>query len=142
MLATLARHTVLAASLPWPLPETLDPEAVASGVRLARREGLGRAAFLVRIAALSRTWTAEQRAAFWIGAVAAEDTEHLCRHRLMDPAERPWVCVGGRDPLRELYYALINERYDGPVATGPCEATAALGAVVIAQRHHELNGTA
>ncbi|MBX6313698.1 MAG: 2-dehydro-3-deoxygalactonokinase, partial [Isosphaeraceae bacterium] len=53
--AALARHTLLAASLPADWPDEPDPEALAAGSRLAERDGLGRAAFLVRIADLTRS---------------------------------------------------------------------------------------
>ncbi len=48
----LARHSLLAASLPETLPADPDPEALKAVVRLAVRDGLGRAAFLVWIAAM------------------------------------------------------------------------------------------
>src|SRR5262249_50876039 len=49
------RHTLLAASLPADWPDELDPDAAQDGARAAGRHGLGRAAFLVRIAALGRS---------------------------------------------------------------------------------------
>ncbi len=55
LLQAAARHTLLAASLPEALPDDPDPDAAAAGARAVERDGLGRAAFLVRIAALERT---------------------------------------------------------------------------------------
>ena len=40
LMQTLARHTLLAASLPDHLPDDPDPEALAAGVRLVERDGL------------------------------------------------------------------------------------------------------
>ena len=130
LLAALARHTILAASLPVELPRKLDPDAVATGARLVRTEGLGRAAFLVRVAALTRDWNASQRASFLIGAVAAEDVAHLLRQPTMGPASKPIVIVGGPDPLRSLYTRLMGEHV--PVRGSTTEHASALGAALVA----------
>ncbi len=61
LLAAVARQTLIAASLPPELPDQLDFEATEAGARAALGHGLGRAAFLVRIAALTETLNAEER---------------------------------------------------------------------------------
>jgi 2-dehydro-3-deoxygalactonokinase len=111
---------------------------LACGVRLARREGLGRVAFLVRVAALTRDWTADQRAAFLIGAVVADDVESLCRHPLLDPTTDAAVAVGGSEPLRSLYAALLAARLARPSLDRIRPDAAAVGAALVAQRHAEL----
>jgi 2-dehydro-3-deoxygalactonokinase len=135
----LARHTLLAASLPEGLPDDPDPEAVAAGVRLVAREGLGRAAFLVRIAALTDSLPPAARAAFWLGAVVADDVAHLARHEILH--SRPTVWVGGRHPLRELYTALLAERHPSPVRAlddSTAERASAAGAVAVARRFSQI----
>jgi 2-dehydro-3-deoxygalactonokinase len=137
----LARHTLLAASLPEELPDNPDPEAAAAGTRLVEREGLGRAAFLVRIAALTGSLTPEQRAAFWLGAVVADDVSHLARHAILQAG--PLVWVGGRQPLRDLYVARLAERLRTPVRAlddVTAERASAVGAVAVAQRFAEVGG--
>ncbi len=52
--ATIAQRTLIAKSLPEGLSDSPDADAVALGARTAIRDGLGRAAFLVRIADLSK----------------------------------------------------------------------------------------
>ena len=136
LMQTLARHTLLAASLPADLPEDPDPSAVAAGARLVERDGLGRAAFLVRVAALTEALPPRQRAAFWVGAVVADDVAHLARHPILQA--RPTVWVGGRQPLRDLYTLLLRRRHDGPVRMldDPIAETAsAVGAVAVGRRH-------
>jgi 2-dehydro-3-deoxygalactonokinase len=134
LLATLSRHTILAASLPGELPRVLDPVAVESGARLARRDGLGRAAFLVRIAALARDWSAEQRAAFLIGAVAADDLVHLGRIPRLAAGTDALVLVGGAEPLRGTYAGLLGR----PAIPATGEHAAALGAALVGKRRADL----
>jgi 2-dehydro-3-deoxygalactonokinase len=132
----LARHTLLAASLPETLPDDPDPAAVAAGGRVVAEAGLGRAAFLVRVAALTGSLGLEQRAAFWIGAVVADDARHLARHPILATPIPLWV--GGRQPQRSLYAARLAEAIAGPVEMfddETAEAVSALGALAVARRH-------
>jgi 2-dehydro-3-deoxygalactonokinase len=138
----LARHTLLAASLPEALPEEPDPEALEAGARLVAREGLGRAAFLVRVAALSGALDPPRRASFWVGAVVADDVAHLARHPILH-GRRCEVWVGGRQPQRSLYARWLAPRHGGPVAAldgDHAEGAAAVGAVTVARRHLEFGG--
>ena len=142
MTAALARHTLLASSLPRDLPDEPDRAALDAGARLATREGLGRAAFLVRIAALAETLGPEARASFWLGAVVADDVAHLSRHPMLDGPVP--VRVGGRQPLRSLYARWLGERHAGPVTALEdelAEQASALGALAIARRWAELSGS-
>ncbi len=84
-LQAASRHTILAASLPEVLPDDPDPDAAAAGARAVERDGLGRAAFLVRIAALTGSLDARSRASFWIGAAVAADVLGLAHHRILMP---------------------------------------------------------
>jgi 2-dehydro-3-deoxygalactonokinase len=132
----IARHTLIAASLPRPLPDQLDPAAAEAGGRAAHDEGLERAAFLVRIAALRQTMDPPQRAAFWIGAVVADDVRHIVRHRIL-AGTRP-VFVGGREPFRTWYTRWLGQFHAGPVAAlddDLAEGASALGALAVALHH-------
>lgn len=138
MTAALARHTLIAASLPEYLPEKPDPDAVAAGARLAQRDGLGRAAFLVRVAALEGAMPSEQRAAFWVGAVIADDAMRLARHTIL--RRQVPVLVGGREPQRALYAAMLEERLARPVTPlddEEAENASAIGALEVARRREE-----
>jgi 2-dehydro-3-deoxygalactonokinase len=133
LMAAVGAHTLIAASLPGAWPDDLDPEAAAAGLRLAGASGIGRAAFLVRLAALGGRWDASQRAAFWFGAVVGDDLAHLARHPILSQGMPTWV--GGRSPQRALYADALAARHVGPVeALDPelAEAASALGAVAVA----------
>jgi 2-dehydro-3-deoxygalactonokinase len=137
----LARHTLLAASLPEELPDDPEPEAIAAGARLAVGEGLGRAAFLVRIAALCGSLPARERAAFWLGAVVGDDAAHLVRHPILQ--DSPIVWVGGRQPLRDLYAAQLGRRTRSTVRVlgdATVERASAVGALAVARRFTETPG--
>ncbi len=128
----LARHTLIARSLPDPLPEDLDPEALALGMRLGADKGLGRAAFLVRVADLSGILDAPRRAAFWIGVVVGDDCEDLARGMPGGP-----VWVGGRQPQRSLYADRLHSLRGEPTGMLDDELAArasALGALAVAAR--------
>jgi 2-dehydro-3-deoxygalactonokinase len=135
LLQAVARHTLLAASLPDALPEVLDLDAAEAGARAALAQGLGRAAFLVRIAALGKVLGAEQRASFWIGAVVADDAITLARHPILGTPRHVWV--GGREPLRSQYAKRLALRLGGrvaPLADDLAEAASAVGALEVAAR--------
>jgi 2-dehydro-3-deoxygalactonokinase len=134
-LQAIARHTLIAASLPAMLPDRLDADAAEAGARAARAQGLERAAFLVRLSALRKLMSPEQRAAFWIGAVVADDVGHLLRHSILAKG-RP-VFVGGREPLRTWYARWLGRLHDGQVSSlddEQAEAASAIGALAVASR--------
>jgi 2-dehydro-3-deoxygalactonokinase len=144
LLQAMARHTLLAASLPEPLPDVPDPEALATGARLVGREGLGRAAFLVRVAALTGTLGPVERASFWIGAVVGEDVAHLARHPILQGPPPLPVWVGGRQPLRTLYATLLGRRHAAPVVAlddETAEKASAMGALAVARRRGTAQGS-
>jgi 2-dehydro-3-deoxygalactonokinase len=142
ILQAVAQHTLLAASLPRVLPDELDRDAALDGASAAERHGLGRAAFLVRIAALCGNLDDKGRASFWIGATVAADVASLADHPILE-TDRP-VYVGGREPLRALYASGLARRRGGPVIgldDALAEAASALGACAVAHRRRSLDGT-
>jgi 2-keto-3-deoxy-galactonokinase len=109
---------------------------------LALGQGLGRAAFAVRLSDLAHALDPAQRAAFWIGAVAADDVAHLANHPILSDQAAVWV--GGSQPRRDLYARLLAQRHPGPVATlenDLAEQAAALGAVAIMSGSESSTGT-
>lgn len=141
--AAVARHTILAASLPESSVQEPDPEAVSAGMRLARQEGLGRAAFLVRLAALQLDVSPEWRAAFWTGAVVGIDVDHLIASGFVQRAA-PTVRfhVGGTGVLRRLYVEALRDAV-GPERTvdegEAAEYAPAVGASLVAWRRRQLD---
>jgi 2-dehydro-3-deoxygalactonokinase len=140
LLQAVATHTLLAASLPENLPDEVDRGAAEAGARAVARDGLGRAAFLVRIAALTRSLRPFERASFWLGAVVQSDVDSLARHSVLAPGRPVWI--GGREPLRSLYAALLTERRLGavtPLGDDLAETASALGALEVLSRRFALD---
>jgi 2-dehydro-3-deoxygalactonokinase len=138
LLAAVARQTLIAASLPPELPDQLDFEAAEAGARAALGHGLGRAAFLVRIAAFAGTLKPEERAGFWIGAVVMDDVRQMSAHPILGDAHPVWV--GGREPLRALYARWLARFHSGavtPLDDELAESASALGALEISARRVE-----
>jgi 2-dehydro-3-deoxygalactonokinase len=138
LLQAVARHTLVAASLPAVLPDVVDLEAAEAGARAVGHQGLGRAAFLVRVASLGKVMGPEKRAGFWIGAVVADDVGNLVRHPILEPPRPVWV--GGREPLRTLYARRLALLHAGPVTPlrdDLAEAASAVGALEVARRRIE-----
>ncbi len=69
----LISQSVLASGLKQGWPASLDGDAVIAGARLARDEGLGRAAFSTRVLELFSAASATGRFSFLVGAVLVQD---------------------------------------------------------------------
>ena len=97
LIQSVARHTLIAASLPAELPSALDTESAEAGDAGHPAAGVGTGCFLVRVGALLGTMSLEQRASFWVGSVVADDTAHLADHPILAQGRPVWI--GGREPL-------------------------------------------
>ena len=133
-LQAIAGHTLIAASLPARWPENLDLDAAEAGARAVNDQGLERAGFLVRIAALEQAMDLDQRASFWVGAVVADDIRHLVAHPILMPSRPVWV--GGREPLRRLYAQWLRPTHiavrSSPLDDDLADAASAVGALEVA----------
>ena len=132
LLQAVAQHTLLTDALPGELPSELNRDAAEAANRAVARDGLGRAAFLVRVASLTQALNAFERASFWIGAVVSTDVESLVRHSILATGRAVWI--GGREPLRSLYAEWLGRRHSGmvaPLEDELADAASALGALEI-----------
>jgi 2-dehydro-3-deoxygalactonokinase len=110
-------------------------------VRLVERDGLGRCAFLVRVAALDNVYDAARRAAFWVGSVVGDDVVQFARHPILRDEVPVWV--GGSATLRRLYSRTLAALHDGPVCSlsgDDAERASAIGALAVARRVRERKG--
>lgn len=139
LLQAVAQHTLVASSLPSGLTDALDRDAAAEGAIAAGLHGLGRAAFLVRMAALCGSLDERARASFLVGAVVGDDAAGLSRVLARWGADMVWV--GGREPLRSLYtteIARLTDRAAAALGDPLAEHASALGALLVTERRAAL----
>lgn len=77
LLQAVRAQTVLASALPDGSLEQADPIQVRRGIGEARRAGLSRALFCVRLLELARETSPAERLAFALGALIGADLDHL-----------------------------------------------------------------
>ncbi len=133
--AAVAKHTLIAASLPEAWPEELDQDALAMGVLAAERLGLGRAGFLVRIAAALDRLGPDERLGFWLGASVAADVDCLLRGGVLKSNGKVWI--GGRSSLKTIYHHILCTKIGDKakaLADDVAEESAAAGALAVASR--------
>lgn len=137
MIAALARHTVLAASVPDPLPTSFDPQAIQEGASWTESTGLLHAAFAVRLTHVLQKTPPDRLAALLVGAVVGSDVADMVRTGV--PKKVP-LLIGGADPLKSVYAQLLQTALaDRSIAVQPidgnaCQNAAAIGAGTIVQR--------
>jgi 2-dehydro-3-deoxygalactonokinase len=94
MIQAVSEATILAGAVPPGRAQRLDHDWAARGMAAARRAGLNRALFAVRLLQLAGETTAEQRQAFLVGAHVAVDADALCAAGVLR-AGTPTAIVGG-----------------------------------------------
>lgn len=118
-------HTILASSLSPEWPTVLSPEWVEAGASRARRDGLPRALYCVRLLDQRAPSTPDERRSFLVGAVMA-----ACEDVLLpgdDPAGRP-VVLAGPVAVATAWAQLARERQMAPVILQDGEREAAFRA--------------
>lgn len=99
----VAEQTILASSLPSPMPKAYDMTYVKMGYEAALRQGMSAAVFRVRLSDLFSDESADQRASYLVGAVFAEEIRLIASY-----ADGVLVLVGGSDPLRSVFSSLLR----------------------------------
>jgi 2-dehydro-3-deoxygalactonokinase len=119
MLQALTEHTLVRASVEGRFATVLDEGALRAGAALSRSQGLGRAAFGLRLlehlgstgtstaAAKGEEGARNARACWLLGAVLADDLRLLEAQRLLGP-DRSWT-VAGQALLRDGLSLLLRD---------------------------------
>jgi 2-dehydro-3-deoxygalactonokinase len=113
-------HTLLAASLPQHRPERFDTEWLERGRGEARREGLGRALFCVRLLEQRGEATGEQRLSYLYGAILDGELERVA---LTAPPGQ--VLISGPAELAEIWRGALAEAGVSAAVLGEAEREAA-----------------
>ncbi|BES66343.1 hypothetical protein SANA_27820 [Gottschalkiaceae bacterium SANA] len=103
LLAAISGHTILSDSLSESLIQTIDPDFIKMGMDAAKKYGLTKACFLVRVLDTLRDTSDNERANFLAGALAYNDLLALLSRAEMNMD----ILIGGNRILQELYYEVF-----------------------------------
>ena len=109
LLDIITGHTILAGALGRSFAQEFDEPALLEGARCAKRVGLGRACFSVRILELFSATNANQRANFLLGAVLATDLTALKNSSALRWSPDTPIVVTGRRVIRQALQALVRD---------------------------------
>lgn len=112
LLHAVQSHTVLAASLPQERPREIDGSWFRAGAAQARRSGLTRALFAVRLLEQRTEGDAVQRQSYLLGAVVEAELEAMRRGRGL---EEPLLLAGGEALSAAVGQALAERGVEGRV---------------------------
>lgn len=99
LLAAISGHTILSDSLSVDLIQTIEPSFIKMGIAAARKCGLTKACFQVRVLDTLQDTTENERANYLAGALAYNDILALASRS--EPNVN--VLIGGNPILQELY---------------------------------------
>lgn len=106
VLRAAATATLLKSAVPDGTPVRADEAWLARGADAAKREGLLRAMFGVRLMQLRNDSTAADREDFLVGALIGDDIEALLQSGALDPREA--LLVTGSEPAASAWVALLG----------------------------------
>ncbi|MDI6871430.1 MAG: 2-dehydro-3-deoxygalactonokinase [Bacillota bacterium] len=112
--SAVASATLLARSLESGNLGTVDEEAALAGFEAARRHGLGRSLFSLRLLHLLAATNVDQRKSYLWGALVAGDVAALEADPRLGPLARGEhgevaLLIGGSDPLRSFFGLIFRQ---------------------------------
>ncbi|WP_181350680.1 2-dehydro-3-deoxygalactonokinase [Thalassobacillus sp. CUG 92003] len=111
MLKAVRNQTIIADSLDGHLISAIDQERLIEGYEAAKRVGITRAFYHIRLLHLFSQLDANARANYYAGVVLYYDLEALMNKTSQGRME--WIIVGGSDPLRSAFVHLLNHANKG-----------------------------
>ena len=139
LLHVISHDTILAGSLKEGFAKRIDPEMLLAGAASAKKIGLGRACFSVRILDQFAVYDANARANFLLGAVLGSDLLTLKNSSAIRMSPGTRFVVSGKPILREAIARLVegDDFFSGMVTVlGDDEQRdlAGYGAIAVARR--------
>jgi 2-dehydro-3-deoxygalactonokinase len=139
LLHVISHDTILAGSLKEGFAKRIDPEMLLAGAASAKKIGLGRACFSVRILDQFAVYDANARANFLLGAVLGSDLLTLKNSSAIRMSPGTRFVVSGKPILREAIARLVegDDFFSGTVTVlGDDEQRdlAGYGAIAVARR--------
>ena len=110
LLQAISQHTLIGQSLGGGFGKQLHPEQVRAGAATARKVGLARACFSVRILAQFSDVDVDERASFLLGAVLADDLLALKNSSAIQMRPDTTIVICGKPMLRDALALLLAEQ--------------------------------
>ncbi|SEH41890.1 2-dehydro-3-deoxygalactonokinase [Halobacillus karajensis] len=110
VLKAVRDQTIISDSLNEKLVEEVIPEYVMKGYQAARKVGVTRSLYHIRLLHLFSKLDENERANYYAGVILSYDMEAL--EQMLEEEEVSWIMVGGSDPLRSLFYHLLTHVSD------------------------------
>ena len=108
LLSVITEGTILAAALERSFARTLDEPMALEGAALARRVGLSRCCFAVRVLDQFTKADRDAKASFLAGAIAATDLEAVLASSALGHCAALPVLVGGSNDMARVFVALMR----------------------------------
>ncbi|MFG6147514.1 2-dehydro-3-deoxygalactonokinase [Halobacillus sp. B23F22_1] len=106
MLQAVRDQTIISDSLHENLVEEVNPDYLIKGYLAARKVGVTRSLYHIRLLQLFSELTADERANYYAGAILYYDMEAL--QQMLEEEQVEWIMIGGSNPLRKIFYHLLN----------------------------------
>lgn len=103
MIYAISKDTILSSSLSSfdeGLIDAIDKEALLKGFDSARRFGLSRSFYHIRLLQIFNKMNENQRANYFVGSILASDVRTFLQLQVKN---LNWVVIGGSDPLRKAF---------------------------------------
>ena len=109
LLSVLTTDTILASSLDKSFARTLEPEMVLLGAKYARKFGLTRTCFSVRILDQFTDSSVNSKANFLAGAISSSDLQAIKQGSAMGDCQELPVIIGGSNLIAEVFEVLVKQ---------------------------------
>lgn len=110
-LHAIQKETILSGSLDEELIREIEPAMLEKGYEAAKKYGLTRSFYHIRLLELFAELTESERANYYVGAVIADDLKALMQSITQEDIN--WVVVGGSKPLRQVFSHLLQYMNQG-----------------------------
>jgi 2-dehydro-3-deoxygalactonokinase len=135
LISLLTKDSILSDSLKHNFSDELDVKTLALGAESCAKNGLGRAAFTVRLLDLYTNYTRNQMANYLLGVVLQNDVTAIKTTQAFDINADDTFVVIGKPALRDALQVLLNndDYFTGNILTIDVPELASVGIMAIAK---------
>lgn len=107
-LMAMQKETILSDSISPKLVQSVDKDMLIKGFEAAKKYGLTRSFYHIRLLQLFADLTDNERANYFVGSVIYDDIQALLGS-VEGIGDVEWIVVGGTNPLRQSFAYLLNQ---------------------------------